>query len=274
MDTIDQNSNDQQLTDIYQKTSSSTTSPQTSRPPSTTPILSQSSTTAATGLKIKLNESTCFKNNPLIDNADKKLCEQDEKLVELCLQLHQQTYCLTETTKLKSEVKSWQNHDEFSQAGIKQSVTFCMQLPGNRDLCTEDRAKLLKYGAYEIVLLRLASRYSLLEDKIVLSNGISLCENDLMQHAFGCYGHTFFQYCRNFNKFNLLNEELAVFECFIFYSFDRPLLKDRKKVEQLQMKYCELLRYLCAKNHRSDEMFFAKLLLSVMKLRALDALSK
>ena len=66
---------------------------------------------------------------------------------------------------------------------------------------------------------------------------------------------------------------MAVFECFIFYSFDRPLILERKKVEVLQMQFSEILRQLCAKNHKNDEMFFSKLLLSCMKLRALDALT-
>lgn len=233
--------------------------------------------------------------NPLIDNYDKKLSTTDDKLIELCFQLHKQTFQqsksslktssstakqqLTDTDKTNQQNKTtttpnWLDCDEFSQAGIKQCVNFCMQLPGNRELCTEDRAKLLKYGAYEIVLLRLASRYSLLDDKLVLSNGETVSENDLMQHAFGCYGHTFFQYCRHLNKLNLTYEEFALFECCIFYTYDRPLIKDRSRVEQLQMKYCELLRYLCVNNHRHDEFYFTKLILSLMKLRALDALSK
>ena len=225
--------------------------------------------------KIKSTEQrsqTFNRFNPLIDVGDNKLNELDEKLIALCLHLHAVTNA--GVLEVNENKPSWQNIDEFSQSGIKQVVAFCMQLPGNHDLCTEDRAKLLKYGAYEIVLLRLASRYSLLDDKLVLSNGVQVGESDLIQNGFGCYGHTLFQYFRNFNKFSLSNDELAVFECFIFYSFDRPMLKETKKVEQLQEKYCELLRYMCAKNHRNDEMFFPKLLLTCMKLRALDALSK
>ncbi len=284
LEPTNENSNDPQPTDTsFQNQKSSSTSPQQSpRPPtSTTPLQNTNiNTTTTTSIivskKPKITEInvSSIKNNPLIENADRKLGEQDEKLLETCLQLHKQTFKLTCEVEEGDKKKSWKCTDEFSQLGIKQCVTFCMQLPGNRDLCTEDRAKLLKYGAYEIVLIRLATRYSLLDDKILLTNGETVDENDLMQHAFGCYGHTFFQYCRHLNKFNLTNEELALFQCCIFYTYDRPLLKDRQKVEQLQMRYCELLRYSCANNHKNDEMFFSKLLLSMMKLRALDALSK
>jgi hypothetical protein len=209
-----------------------------------------------------------------------KISDFDENLISFCVKLHQETNVGVVGVYKNPQIPlddlnrpKWYNFDEFSQAGIKQSVTFCMRLPGNNDLCTHDRAKLLKYGSYEIVLLRLASRYSLLDDKLVLSNDVQVSEQDLINYAFGCYGHTFFQFCKSLNRFCLTTEEMAVFEGFIFYTFDRPLIIERKKVEKLQMKYSEILRHLCAKNHKNDEMFFSKLLLSCMKLRALDALT-
>jgi hypothetical protein len=48
----------------------------------------------------------------------------------------------------------------------------------------------------------------------------------------------------------------------------------RVKVEKLQTHYCELERLHIAKNRTNDQIHFAKLLLLLSKLRALDALSK
>jgi hypothetical protein len=213
-----------------------------------------------------------YQNNPLLKGEIQKT---DENLVKYCTDLHNKTLVQPTASKSKNSMQPrWYDVDEFSQYGLKQCVNFCMRLPGNRDLSTEDRAKLLKYGAYEIALLRLAMRFDVGSNEIRLSDGSTLVENDLIQNAFGCYGHTFFQFCRSLERFSLTCDELAILQCLVFYTYDRPLIKERTKVEQIQSKFFHILRLLCAKNHANEPMFFSRLILNMMKLRALDALSK
>lgn len=99
-----------------------------------------------------------------------------------------------------------------------QCIQFCMQMPGNDELSIQERAHLLKLGVHGVALLRLAYRYEPEEDKLYLSNGITVDENTLMTQGFGCYGHTFFQFCRIFSRLELTVEEFVLLCCIVFFS--------------------------------------------------------
>lgn len=133
---------------------------------------------------------------------------------------------------------------------------------------------MLKYGVFEIFLFRLSSLYDCSSDSILLSNGWHLTEMELASYAFGCYAHTYFQYCRHMKKFNLTEGESAIYEALLYFSDDRPHLSNRCKIGQLQQKYSTILNNLCLKIHSNVPMFFSNLLLSTMKLRCVDVLSK
>lgn len=98
-----------------------------------------------------------------------RLADEDSEIVELCQRLFEQTFesglLVGSATKKQQQITTnssnsngLQNlvaatdYDEFTQVGIRKCVKFCMNLPGNNDLCTDDRAKLLKYGVYEIAV--------------------------------------------------------------------------------------------------------------------------
>ena len=106
-----------------------------------------------------------------------------------------------------------------------QCIQFCMQMPGNSELSIQERAHLLKLGVHEVALLRLAYRYEHEDDKLYLSNGLSVDEHILMTQAFGCYGHTFLQFCRIFSRLELTIEEFVLLCCIVFYSHGRDRLE-------------------------------------------------
>ena len=245
----------------------------------TSSFSSPSSTSSCSSLSSSSSFTSARKypvRNPLLEGH---LSECDEKLVRVCVQVHRRTFIsrLGETSismPFRLANCDWKSADEFTQEAIRRCVQFCMQIPGNSDLETDDRAKLLKYGAYEVYLLRLASLYNRTNDCIELSNGARLCEADMKAHAFGCYGHTFFQFCRHMSNMRMSEEELSLVEAMLYFTIDRPMLQERLKVERLQTKFSETLRLLCAKKRPAEPMYFSRLLLTLMKLRALDALSK
>ena len=83
-----------------------------------------------------------------------RLADDDSEIIELCQRLFEQTFDQTTGPKRAPTVANINliDYDEFTQIGIRKCVKFCMNLPGNNDLCTDDRAKLLKYGVYEIAV--------------------------------------------------------------------------------------------------------------------------
>ncbi|CAF1015065.1 unnamed protein product [Adineta steineri] len=197
-----------------------------------------------------------------------------DKLINICVNLHKSTFNFKPSQEIDEKPDlCWQRTDEFSQKGIMQCIQFCMQMPGNDELSIQERAHLLKLGVHGVALLRLAYRYEPEEDKLYLSNGLTVDENILMTQGFGCYGHTFFQFCRIFSRLELTIEEFVLLCSIIFFSHDRIEGETtRNKVEQIQTRYCETERLYITKNRANDQVHFSKLLLLLSKLRALDAL--
>ena len=98
------------------------------------------------------------------------------------------------------------------------------------------------------------------------------------QTAFGtAYGRLFFKFCRQFARFTLNKVEFALLCALKFFTNDRPLLIERNKVLQIQTKYIQLLEYFLEQNHyekkRSSTLSLAHILLSLIKLRAIDILT-
>ena len=162
---------------------------------------------------------------PTTEYSEPKLSPiDDEKLISMCLNVHKATY----NEKTDQAELDWQRTDEFSQKGIMQCIQFCMQMPGNDELSIQERAHLLKLGVHGVALLRLAYRYDFDDDKLYLSNGLVIDEKLLMTQAFGCYGHTFFQFCRIFSRLELTMEEFVLLCCVAFFSHGKENLINRK----------------------------------------------
>ena len=166
---------------------------------------------------------------PIESNSD------DEKLIKICVNLHKSTFNFKPSTDIdeKPDLR-WQTADEFCQKGIMQCIQFCMQMPGNNELSIQERAHLLKLGAHEVALLRLAYRYEPEEDKLYLSNGACVDEHTLRTQGFGCYGHTFFQFCRIFSRLELTIEEFVLLCCIVFFSYG----KRKQRTIELNLRFC------------------------------------
>ena len=156
--------------------------------------------------------------SPSTSSSETTNISEDERLIKLCVNLHKSTF---HSKPLENVDIRWQTADEFGQKGLMQCIQFCMQMPGNSDLTIQERAHLLKLGAHEVALLRLAFRYEPEEDKLFLSNGISLDEQTLRTQGFGCYGHTFFQFCRIFSRLELTIEEFVLLCCIVFFNYGK-----------------------------------------------------
>jgi len=161
----------------------------------------------------------------------KTLNQDDSNLIDICLKLFNTTIVINESYDDELEESSFDCGDyklncyEFSQNSIKRCIKFCMNLPGNSELCSETRAKLLKYGVYEIVILVMAYHYDPENDCLKLNNNVEIKECDMCQEAgFGMNGEKFFQFCRNFSKFNLDKTQFSILCALKFFTNDRPEL--------------------------------------------------
>jgi hypothetical protein len=128
--------------------------------------------------------------------------------------------------------------------------------------------------------MRLAYRYNKYTDCLHLTNGSAVNESSLVHSpaALGAYyAQLLFKFVRIFSKFNLNKVEFSILCAIKFFANDRPLLIQRDKVQLIQDKYLELLEHLIEQRNRNcneNLLSMAHILLSFVKLRALDVLSK
>lgn len=313
-----QNPNDKSITTNTTTSASTTTPTPTSQPTSTMLIIDSINTVAnqvissptnssssnyssdrvyhsnpSENLLISSNHLSTSNDNPNPNPVKPVLNDDDREIIDICKSLLEQTL---ETTSNNSALLAQINNqlinnksnldnlfkidsDEFTQLGIRKCVKFCMNLPGNSDLCTDDRAKLLKYGVYEIALLRLAYRFNKSTDCIYLTNGSIVNEATLSKpEYFGAsYGRLFFKYCRSFSKFSLSPLSFSLLCALKFFANDRPLLIERNKVLQIQTKYIQLFEYALEQQQNPKNtpptLNLAHALLSLIQLRAIDVLT-
>jgi hypothetical protein len=98
---------------------------------------------------IRLHEND---TNVLPSDFYERITDDDIEIVGICKSLMDQTFHRETSYVMNSVLNFKHDFDEFTQNGIRKCIKFCMSLPGNNDLCTDDRAKLLKYGVYEIAV--------------------------------------------------------------------------------------------------------------------------
>nr|ASL70627.1 nuclear receptor [Brachionus koreanus] len=214
--------------------------------------------------------------------------EQDYEIIEICNLLYEQTFERLELSEADeqiylNEIKAGNSshlfkfdNDEFTSSGIRKCIKFCMNLPGNNDLCTDDRAKLLKYGVFELTLMRLAYRYNRKLDALVLTNGSLVNEQILSKNdVLGTYySQLLFKYCRLFSNYNLTSLQFSILSSIKFFSIERSFLIERFKVQQIQEKYLQILEYLLfEQNHSKAQILMSNIILSFISLKTLDVLT-
>ncbi|RNA27203.1 retinoic acid receptor gamma-like [Brachionus plicatilis] len=216
--------------------------------------------------------------------------EQDYEIMEICNSLYEQTFEKLELSDsdeqiYRNEIKGGNSthlfkfdHDEFTSSGIRKCIKFCMNLPGNNDLCTDDRAKLLKYGVYELTLMRLAYRYNKTLDALVLTNGSLVNEQILSKNdnnGLGSYySQLLFKYFRAFAKYNFTNLQFSILCSIRFFSIERSFLIERFKVQQIQERYLQIFEYLLFEQfHSRAQLLMTNIILSFINLKTLDILT-
>jgi hypothetical protein len=113
-----------------------------------------------------------------------------------------------------------------------------------------------------------------------LSNGSLVNEQMLVDAgAFGAYcGQLMFAFFRQLASFDLNKAELALLCALVFFSADRPLLVDRYSVRDIYAKYMELFEAVYWSSEENvgcpGKSNVPKIILSFLKLKALDSLSK
>ncbi|GAV02288.1 EcRA1 [Ramazzottius varieornatus] len=161
---------------------------------------------------------------------------------------------------------SFQHVAEITILTVQLIVEFAKKLPGFEHLTRDDQIALLKACACELVMLRCARRYDTGTDSIVFANNVPFTRENYNSAGLS-NGDGLYNFCKSMCAMRVDNAEYAILSAIIIFS-ERPMLKESKKVEEIQLRYLAALRgYLNTNRPRS--VIFARLLMRLTELRTL-----
>ncbi|NXX11416.1 NR1H4 protein, partial [Podargus strigoides] len=224
-----------------------------------------------------------------------ELTPGEHQLLDHIVAAHQKyTIPLEEAKKFLQETASAEESflrlSETAVVHVQVLVDFTKRLPGFESLASEDQIALLKGSTVEAMFLRSAQIYNQRISECQPSTSTLTNNNATNELGAGCQKEQFFLLAWSWEKFTHFQEfitalfyfyrsmgELKVTETeyallvatTVFFS-DRPLLKNKRHVEELQEPLLGILYKYSKIHHPEDPQHFARLIGRLTELRTLN----
>ncbi|XP_029307880.1 nuclear receptor subfamily 1 group D member 2a [Cottoperca gobio] len=164
--------------------------------------------------------------------------------------------------------------EEFSMGftpAVREVVDFAKSIPGFRDLPEHDQVGLLKAGTFEVLMVRFASLFNVVERTVTFLSGKRYSLDTLRLLGAGELLHSMCEFSEKLAALGLDSDEMSLFTAVVLVSADRSGIQDLNSVEALQDNLIRSLRNLVMQNHGEDSATtFTKLLLKLPELRSLN----
>ncbi|XP_034554252.1 nuclear receptor subfamily 1 group D member 2a [Notolabrus celidotus] len=164
--------------------------------------------------------------------------------------------------------------EEFSMSftpAVREVVDFAKRIPGFRDLSEHDQVSLLKAGTFEVLMVRFASLFNMVERTVTFLSGKRYSLDMLRSLGAGELLNSMCEFSEKLAALRLDSDEMSLFTAVVLVSADRSGMKDLNSVEALQDQLIRALRNLVMQNHGEESSTtFTKLLLKLPELRSLN----
>lgn len=164
--------------------------------------------------------------------------------------------------------------EEFSMSftpAVREVVDFAKRIPGFRDLSEHDQVSLLKAGTFEVLMVRFASLFNVVERTVTFLSGKRYSLDTLRALGAGELLNSMCEFSEKLAALRLDSDEMSLFTAVVLVSADRSGIQDLNSVEALQDKLIRALRNLVMQNHGEESATtFTKLLLKLPELRSLN----
>ncbi|XP_041649443.1 nuclear receptor subfamily 1 group D member 2a [Cheilinus undulatus] len=164
--------------------------------------------------------------------------------------------------------------EEFSMSftpAVREVVDFAKRIPGFRDLSEHDQVSLLKAGTFEVLMVRFASLFNMVERTVTFLSGKRYSLDTLRSLGAGELLNSMCEFSEKLAALRLDSDEMSLFTAVVLVSADRSGIHDLNSVEALQDKLIRALRNLVMQNHGEEAATtFTKLLLKLPELRSLN----
>lgn len=159
---------------------------------------------------------------------------------------------------------------ELAILTIQLIVEFSKRIPGFLDLDREDQIVLLKGSAVEVMLIRVALRYNKELDAIMFGNEEPYTRKQLLEGGMGSLVQPMYDFANSMSELQLDYAEFVLLMTITLLSSDRPLVKNRAKVEALQERYLDMLRSYLKLRRPKEHLLLPKVLMKLTELRTLN----
>uniref|UniRef100_A0A672UZA1 NR1H4 protein n=1 Tax=Strigops habroptila TaxID=2489341 RepID=A0A672UZA1_STRHB len=186
-----------------------------------------------------------------------ELTPGEHQLLDHIVAAHQKyTIPLEEAKKFLQETaspeESFLHLSETAVVHVQVLVDFTKRLPGFESLASEDQIALLKGSTVEAMFLRSAQIYN---------QRISITEEFIT---------ALFYFYRSMGELKVTETEYALLVATTVFFSDRPLLRNKRHVEELQEPLLGLLYKYSKIHHPEDPQHFARLIGRLTELRTLN----
>ncbi|XP_019958986.2 nuclear receptor subfamily 1 group D member 2a [Paralichthys olivaceus] len=164
--------------------------------------------------------------------------------------------------------------EEFSMSftpAVREVVEFAKKIPDFRDLPERDQVSLLKAGTFEVLMVRFASLFNVVERTVTFLSGKRYSLDTLRSLGAGELLNSMCEFSEKLAALRLDADEMSLFTAVVLVSADRSGIQDLIALEALQDKLIRALRNLVIQNHGEEAATtFTKLLLKLPELRSLN----
>ncbi|XP_008321517.1 nuclear receptor subfamily 1 group D member 2a [Cynoglossus semilaevis] len=171
----------------------------------------------------------------------------------------------------KSSQEIWEEFSMSFTPAVREVVEFAKKIPGFRDLPEHDQVSLLKAGTFEVLMVRFASLFNIMERTVTFLSGKRYSLDTLRSLGAGELLNSMCEFSEKLAALRLDADEMSLFTAVVLVSADRSGIQDLNSVEALQDKLIRALRNIVMRNHGDEAATtFTKLLLKLPELRSLN----
>ncbi|XP_044750697.1 ecdysone-induced protein 78C isoform X2 [Coccinella septempunctata] len=163
----------------------------------------------------------------------------------------------------------WQHTASRITPSIQRLVEFAKRVPGFTELQQDDQLILLKLGFLEIWFCHVAKMTT--ETSFMFEDGLKLSKQQLEIMYDVDFVNAFLEFTRTFNGLHVSDEEIGLFSAVILFTPDRFGINDKKKIESLQDKLIQAMKFQVVRKFPEDTKIYMGLVSKMNDLRVLAA---
>ncbi|XP_065827813.1 retinoic acid receptor RXR-alpha-B-like isoform X2 [Oscarella lobularis] len=172
-----------------------------------------------------------------------------------------------------TRVGGYQDVMESTKYQMYLLIEWAKMLPSFISLCLDDQVRLLKSAWSELLMLRMALRYSPLDDTIVLANGTALHRNlsSASNPEIGrLVGRIIDEVVKPFKLMDVDQAEMACLKSIVLFNCDVVNLREPLRIENLQNQTLASLEDYIKGQYPDRPQRFARILLRLASIRSIS----